>query len=168
MDYSKEQGELYLMQQTSAMLMSVALKLDKKSKKDFKGLSSRQYLVILTILHLPQGQASMGNIAKKLGTSKQNINQLLNAVKKKGYINISGNENDKRAFNIDVTESGMKALFEHSERGIAFLSEIFQDFSADELSVLLRLLSKLHKYDGIDYFNIEDAANKIFVDNYPE
>jgi DNA-binding MarR family transcriptional regulator len=167
-DYSKELQELFLMQQAYATLMSASNKLEKQADKYFKKLTARQYMAILAILHLPQEETTVKNIAKKLGTTKQNANQLLTTIEKKGYIAISSSDIDKRAVNIKVTESGLQAMVESAESGTVFMADIFHGFNEKELETLWQLLMKLHCFDGEEFSGFEDDAGQRIEGDYSD
>lgn len=46
-------------------------------------------MTMVAIAHLPEGKATFNNIARKLGTTKQNVKQIITAMEKKGYIHHS-------------------------------------------------------------------------------
>lgn len=71
MEYSKALRELYLMQQTYATFFSVTNKLQIQGDNYFEKLTSRQYMIMLAIAHLPEDETTLINISRKLGTSKQ-------------------------------------------------------------------------------------------------
>ena len=160
MDFSAEKRELFLMQQAYSTLMSAANKVENRADKNIKGLTSRQYMAILAVLHLPPEETTIRNIAHKLGTTKQNANRLIAAIEKKGYLTVSGSKKDKRAVNIRVADSCLPVLLECAENGTAFLSDIFREFTENELKTLWRLLKKLHRFDGQEYAGFEDDANR--------
>lgn len=83
MDFSKELKDLFLMQQAYATLFSVLNKIQIRGDEYFEELTSRQFMTIVAILHLPEDETTINNIAKKLGTSKQNVNRLINSIEKK-------------------------------------------------------------------------------------
>ena len=68
--------ELFLMQQIYSALFSLGNKIQVQSDQYLEKLTSRQYMVVLTIAHLPEGQTTFNNIARKLGTTKQNVKQI--------------------------------------------------------------------------------------------
>ena len=162
MDFSVEKRELFLMQQAYATLMSAANKVEHQADKCLRGPTARQYMAILAVLHLSPEETTIKNIAHKLGTTKQNANRLIAAIEKKGFLTVSGSKNDKRAVNIRVTNSCFPVLLECAEKGTAFLSDLFREFTENELKTLWRLLKKLHRFDGSEYAGFEDDTNRRF------
>lgn len=107
-------------------------------------------LAVPAILHAPEGNATINNIARELGTTKQSTTQIVNAMGNKGYVSVAPNEKDKRAVNISITPEGMRSFRVCSERTDEFLADVFNEFTADELETLCTLLEKLYCFDGIE------------------
>lgn len=151
--------ELFLMQQTYATLFSLSSKIQVKGDKSLELLTSRQYMAMLAIAHLPEDETTLNNIARKLGTTKQSAKQLITIIEKKGYVNVVASQKDKRAINIKITKTGEQALLVVSEKGIYLLEELFQKFSTEELETLWHLLKKLYHFDGEEQDGFEEVGN---------
>jgi DNA-binding MarR family transcriptional regulator len=139
---------LFLMQQTYATLFSLANKLQVKGDQYLKYLTSRQLMTMIAIGHLPEDEASLNNIARKLGTTKQTVKQLVSLIEKKGYVSTVPSQRDKRAVNIVITETGKQALIEDGMLGIKLFNDLFHEFTLEETEVLWDLLKKLYRFDG--------------------
>ena len=83
MDYNKELHLLHLMQQVYSSLISVSNKLQTTGDKYCVPLTSRQYMTVLAMLHLPEEETTIVNIAYKLGATMQNVTQLIKSLEKK-------------------------------------------------------------------------------------
>ena len=158
MDFSKELKDLFLMQQAYATLFSVLNKIQIRGDEYFEELTSRQFMTIVAILHLPEDETTINNIAKKLGTSKQNVNRLINSIEKKGYVLTEPSKRDRRAVNVKITDSGKKVMEECGEKAIYFMADIFKEFSMEEIETLWNLLKKLYRYDGEKQDGFEETA----------
>ncbi|CQR52378.1 MarR family winged helix-turn-helix transcriptional regulator [Paenibacillus riograndensis] len=149
MDYDKELYLLHLMKQVYSSLISVSNKLQATGDKYSAPLTSRQYMTLLAILHLPEDETTIINIANKLGATKQNIAQLINSLEKKNFISVVSSKKDKRAVNVHVTTLGLETL---ESCGISvtidFMADIFKDFKLEELETLSKFLLKLYQFDG--------------------
>ncbi|OPZ90450.1 MAG: Transcriptional activatory protein BadR [Firmicutes bacterium ADurb.Bin419] len=163
METNKALKEYSLMQQTYATLFSLANKIQIEGDKYFDKLTSRQFMAILAVLHLPEDETTLNNIARKLGTSKQNTNVLMNTIEKKGYISIIPSPHDKRAINVRVTDTGKQVMLECGEKGIEFFTDLFRDFSSKELQTLWCLLKKLYHFDGEDQNGFEEEIDNLEV-----
>lgn len=141
-------NELFLMQQAYATLFSLTNKVQIAGDKSLEGLTSRQYMTMVAMAHLKEDERTINNIARKLGTTKQSVKQLINIIEGKGYIKTVPSTKDKRAVNVRVTEEGIKVMTKCTELGIYLLAELFKDFSSSEIETLWGLLKKLYRFDG--------------------
>lgn len=167
MNYTKSLNELNLMQQNYAMLFSVINKIQIRGDEYFNDLTSRQFMTLVAILHLPQDETTINNIAHKLGTSKQNVNRLITSIESKGYLVIVPSEKDKRAVNVKLTEAGELAMTRSGEKAVYLMANLFNRFSMEELEMLWTLLNKLYSFDGeiLDGFEEHTHAGTFDVDN---
>ncbi|GCF94165.1 MarR family transcriptional regulator [Enterococcus florum] len=156
-----EKQRLFLISQTYATLFSATNKVQTAGDEAIEELTSRQLMAFIAIAHLPEGQATLNRIASKLGASKQSTAQIITNLKRRGYLRTERNTADGRAVNIVITETG-KAVFNRSNaRGWAFLQELFQGFSNEELEVFWKLLRKLYQYDGTQQDGFEANGREV-------
>lgn len=159
MDYSNELKELFLMNQTYATLFTLTNKIQIEGDKYFDILTSRQYMTILSILHLPEEETTLNNIARKMGTSKQNINRIVANLEKNGYVEVVPSPNDKRAINVKVTDLGKQVMIKCSRVAINFMADVFHEFTQNELETLWSLLKKMYRFNGEKQDGFEEDAN---------
>lgn len=154
---NKELNELrYTMDQTYASLIAVSNKLQTAGDSYSVDLTSKQLMTLLAILHIPEGDATIINIAGKLGTTKQNAARIIKSLEKKKYISVVPSEKDKRAVNVVFTEAGIRSLSKNTKDVKKnFMDDIFRDFNKKELETLWQLLKKLYSYDGVSMDGFE-------------
>lgn len=147
MDIAKK---LFFAQRTLVALFSVTNKLQMKGDKYLQDITIRQMLAIPAIIHAPGGKATISNIARQLGNTKQSAKQIIDAMERKKYLSVAPSEQDKRAVNVTVTPEGEQAFKSCSESTDKFIADIFLDFTAEDLETLCSLLEKLYCFDGIE------------------
>ncbi|MEI3614459.1 MarR family winged helix-turn-helix transcriptional regulator [Pseudogracilibacillus sp. SO30301A] len=151
--------ELFLMQQTYATLFSLANKIQVKGDKSLELLTTRQYMAMVAIAHIPEDEATLNNIAKKLGTTKQSVKQIITIMERKGYVSVIPSDKDKRAVNVRITETGNTALQIVAEKGIFFLEALFKKVSTEKLEKVWDILKKLYSFDGEEQDGFEEEGN---------
>lgn len=151
-----QQRSLFFMQQTYATLFSLTNKLQIKGDRYFEGITSRQFMVMMAIIHLPENETTINNIAKKLGTTKQSAKQLILIIETKGYVVTVPSKHDKRAVNVQITSLGKQVMLESADKGMKFYEALFKDFSTDEIELLWTLLKKLYSFDGEEQDGFEE------------
>jgi DNA-binding MarR family transcriptional regulator len=156
-DYNKELRLLHLMQQVYSSLISVSNKLQTTGDKYCVPLTSRQYMTVLAILHLPEEETTIVNIANKLGATKQNVTQLIGSLEKKGLVAIVPSKKDRRAVNVGLTDLGLETMVNcGSNMTVDFMADVFNGFGEKELDTLWNLLIKLYQFDGAHMDGFED------------
>lgn len=156
MDHFKE---LFLMQQAYATLFSLANKLQVKGDKYLGSFTSRQYMAMLAIAHLPEEETTINNIARKLGTTKQSTKQIIDILESKGYVSTVPSPKDKRAVNVKISEAAMPVLMDSAEKGIYLMADLFKDFEGEEIETLWNMLKRLYRFDGEDQDGFEAEGN---------
>lgn len=164
MGYEKELHDLFLMQQAYGTLFSLINKLQITGDAYFSGLTSRQFMTIVAILHLPEHETTINNIARKLGTSKQNANRMVAGIEKLGYVTIVPSSKDRRATNVLLTEAGKQKVIECSQYAVDFMADLFQNFNTQELETLWNLLHRLYEFDGNCQDGFEEDGSNLISD----
>jgi len=155
----KNNQEIFLWQQIYATLFAVSNKLQILGDQALGNLTSRQLMTLIAIIHLPKDSASLNQIAKKLGTTKQNTKQLVSVLEKKGYVKLVPSIRDKRAYNVTITTSGEEATLEGQKLGTDFFQNVFAAFSIEKLEVFWNMLKTLYRFDGEEQFGFEEIAD---------
>jgi DNA-binding MarR family transcriptional regulator len=140
--------EIFLMEQIYATLFSLANKLQTTGDRYLGELTSRQLMAMIAIAHLPAHDSTLNNIARRLGTTKQSVKQVVSSIEKKGYVTTVPHQTDKRAVNVKITASGTRAILDGGQRGMKLFKMLFKEFSLGEMETLWTLLMKLFRFDG--------------------
>ncbi len=141
----------FLMEQSFSTLFALANKAQMNADHCLSLLTSRQLMAMIAIVHLPGRQATLKNVASKLGNSMPSTSHIISGLARKGYITTVANPNDGRSINYVITDTGKNAMMTDGQEGYAFFDRFFHDFSDVELANLWTLLRKLYRYDGIDH-----------------
>jgi DNA-binding MarR family transcriptional regulator len=150
--------ELFFMQQALSTLFSVTNKLQAAGDQFLKKLTVRQIMVMIAIIHLPEDGATLNRIARKLGTTKQSVKQLVAAMEKKGSLATAPSEKDRRAVNVSITPAGKETIEANCELSLDYFGDVFHEFSAEELKTFWNLLKKLYRFDGKEQDGFEEAV----------
>lgn len=146
-----EETKQVLMKKCYETLYTTANKLQVMSDKQLEALTIRQYMTLIAIDRLPENKATLNALALQMGTTKQNVKQLVKGLEAKSLVQIVQSDSDKRAVNLQLTDLGATAMQAGTEKGVELLNQLFAHFSHDELEQLDLLLNKLYAYDGIDF-----------------
>ena len=105
-----------------------------------KGLTSAQFSV-LEILY-SKGRLKICQLIEKVLSSSGNMTVVIRNMEKKGWIEKKTDENDKRAFFIELTEKGKRIIEELLPRHIKSVERIFNILTEEDKRNLIEILRK--------------------------
>ncbi len=119
-----------------------------ESSLEATGLSYAQFRILMSLLFNEwQGNEAGLNpseISEQQGTSRNTISALIRSLEDDGLIERRLDQDDRRRFNILLTETGRRKLRDHAQEHMKTVDDIFSALSADEMETLSNLLRKLN------------------------
>lgn len=113
------------------------------------GLSYAQYRLLMILrFHEWNGKCDGLNpseISANQGTSRNTISALIRSLEEEGLIERRLDPNDRRRFNIQLTETGRRKILDQANRHITLINELFSSLSAGEMETLSAHLQTLSR-----------------------
>ncbi len=99
---------------------------------------------------------SMSVVAKTLSVTTGTLTISMNGLVKKGYVNRTRSEADRRVVLVSLTDKGCKAFLEHQRFHQQMIDAVVQGLSEDNQVILERALSNLIQF----FRDISDSGSK--------
>lgn len=115
-----------------------------------KGITFKQWFLLLMMSKMDRGQKSVNEIAEFAGSSRQNVKKMLTGLKDKGFVTVEKSKSDGRALSVELTEKAYRLFFETESVVASETRALFSDFSEQELDLFIMLLKKL--LDGVENY----------------
>nr|MBP8309678.1 MarR family transcriptional regulator [Burkholderiaceae bacterium] len=119
-----------------------------------EGLTTQQWAV-LGALSRPkaEGGMSVGDLARYLLVSRQNLSGLIGRMERDGHLAIKADGRDRRSRLVTMTDSGRQVWLEQALPKIhAYYEQVLQDFSINDvthtLHYLLKMLENMQRLDS--------------------
>lgn len=116
---------------------------------DSSGLSYAQYRVLTNLRFCEWSGMCEGlnpsEISANQGTSRNTISALIRSLEEEGLVERSLDNQDRRRFNIHLTEAGRRKVTDLAEHHTRLISELFSALSPTEIETLSILLQKLSR-----------------------
>lgn len=113
------------------------------------GLSHAQFRVLMMLLFWEHTGTSNGlnpsEISEYQGTSRNTISALIRSLEEARLVERHLDEQDRRKFNIHLTEAGRELVMNHGTIYIRAADEIFGILSTEEMERLSLILQKLNR-----------------------
>ena len=139
---------------TSLFLLGVLSAFDNRyqAKADsfFVDISWKQFFAIICIDLCPNSP-TVKELAEVIGSSHQNVKQILIKLEKKGYIQTLSDETDKRKQRIVLTEKTRTFCESHDEESEKIVHGIFAGIDPQEIAITIKTIMQMEK-------NLEDLV----------
>ena len=124
-------------------LFLIANRLQMIGDRDNQDITMKQWFLIVMISQFGETSPRLNEVAEFMGSSRQNVKQLALKLEQRGFLHIEKDKHDSRAIRLKVTDV-CKAFFkEREEKEIAFLKELYKDFSEKEIECLYKGMYQL-------------------------
>jgi DNA-binding MarR family transcriptional regulator len=92
------------------------------------------------------GAKTMSEITAELEITMGTLTTAIDKLIKKGYVERSRSNSDRRIVNVNLTKKGKLAYRIHEKFHFDMVESVMMDFTAEEEEILLAALSKLNKH----------------------
>lgn len=109
-----------------------------------KEISWKQFFAIICI-NMCKEPPTLKELSDILGSSHQNVKQILLKLEKKGFIEFKVDEADKRKQRIIITDKCKKFCEKNDEMSIAVMNKMFDGISEKDLKVTINTITEIEK-----------------------
>ena len=107
-----------------------------------KEISWKQFFAIICI-DLCKSSPTVGELAEIMGSSHQNVKQILLKLEKKGFVNISVDEKDKRKQRIELTPYCNDFCAKNNEISENIMKKMFEGISEKQLQTTIQTIIQI-------------------------
>ncbi|MBQ9765262.1 MAG: MarR family transcriptional regulator [Lachnospiraceae bacterium] len=110
--------------------------------RTIKEISWKQFFAIICI-NLCKEKPTLKELAEIMGSSHQNVKQILLKLEKKGFVNIVSDENDKRKQRIELTEYCIEFCNKNDEMSVRIMAAMFAGISEEQLRTTIQTIIQM-------------------------
>lgn len=107
-----------------------------------KEISWKQFFAIICI-NVCKDKPTVKELAEVMGSSHQNVKQILIKLEKKGFVQISVDENDKRKQRIELTDYCKEFCKKNDEVSENIINKMFDGISNEQLQVTIQTIMQI-------------------------
>ncbi len=101
-------------------------------------ITLKQWLLLIMILNIGKEHPSVTEIARFMGSTRQNTRKMLDVLSAKGYVALRTNPQDKRNLVVSLTPQTFAFFSRFETKGDDFLEQLFYGIDADLLEGTMR------------------------------
>lgn len=108
----------------------------------FKEISWKQCFLLICIRFFKQ-PPTLKELSALMGSSHQNVKQMLLKLEKAGFVRLMPDESDKRKYRIILTEKTKEFNERNDEPSKKFVNQLFTDVDEQKLSITIETIMQL-------------------------
>ena len=121
---------------------------------EMEEISWKQFFAVICI-NLCKERPTVKELAEIMGSSHQNVKQILLKLEKKGFVNITVDEKDKRKQRIELTDYCRGFCARNDEMTAKVMGKMFEGVSDEQLQVTIQTIIQIE--DNLK--NLVDSKN---------
>ena len=107
-----------------------------------KEISWKQFFAVICI-NLCKEKPTVKELAEIMGSSHQNVKQILLKLEKKGFVHIAADKNDKRKQRIELTDYCREFCAKNDEMTTVAIGKMFEGVSPEQLQVTIQTILQI-------------------------
>lgn len=107
-----------------------------------KEISWKQFFAIICI-DMCKENPTIKELAEIMGSSHQNVKQILLKLEKKGFVSITVDENDKRKQRIELTDYCREFCAKNDEMTMRIMKKMFEGVSEEQLQITIKTIVQM-------------------------
>lgn len=121
------------------MMFVLGNKLQAIGDSFYDEITSKQWFVLI-MLNVLDGTPTLNELSEGMGSSHQNVKQLVLKLQDKGFVELFTDEIDRRKTRIRMTEACQELAQKYSEREQLFMKLLFQGIDKEKIKVTVETL----------------------------
>ena len=124
------------------LLNGVTNRLEAEGNLFFEEISWKQCFAMICIQMFEQ-PPTLKELAQVMGSSHQNVKQLLLKLQDASYVNLLEDEKDKRKQRVVITEQGKKFCKKYDKPSDEFIQCLYQDVEASDVLITIKTITTM-------------------------
>lgn len=110
----------------------------------YKEITCKQFFLLIC-LSLFENAPTVNELAEVMGSSHQNVKQIINKLEQKGFLKLISDKKDKRKIRIERTSKMDELKHKYMKQELHFKEQLYQGVSSQDIALTLQTLQKLEK-----------------------
>ena len=137
-DFSEVPSEYFLL----GLLSAFENRFQAITDNIMKEISWKQFFAIICI-NLCKEPPTINDLSEILGSSHQNVKQILIKLEKKGFVQFQEDKLDKRKQRISITKECLKFCEKNNETSSQIMQKMFEGISQNDIKTTINTLTKM-------------------------
>lgn len=128
-----------------ALIFMLSNQLQTIGDSFFEEVSTKQWFVLLVLGIMNDYSPTLNELSEAVGSSHQNVKQLVLKLEQKGYVEVSKDEADARRLRIKLTPKSIEFQKDYNDKSQNFLDRLFSNFREEDLAVTKNVMFSMRE-----------------------
>ena len=103
-------------------------------------LTCKQFFALICLSLFQENDPTINELSEVMGSSHQNVKQMINKLENKEYVRVYKDEQDKRKQRICITEKLKKLELKYNEKEKEFMNQLYKGISIHDIETTIRVI----------------------------
>lgn len=127
------------------MLFIISNKLQAMGDTFYEEITMKQWMVFAMIQIFGEENPTLNEIAEVVGSSHQNVKQIVLKLNQRGYVEMYSDPVDKRKTRVLITEKGEELKEKYDDKQQTFMKNLYQNVDLEELKIAVKVIMTMEQ-----------------------
>lgn len=127
------------------MFFAFSNSLQTAGDRFYEEITCKQFFLLICISLFEEVPPTINELAEVMGTTHQNVKQIVNKLEQSGFLKVNKDEQDKRKLRVSRTNKMDLLKEKYEEHENLFFRRFFAGISETEIEVVYQTISKLDR-----------------------
>ncbi len=109
----------------------------------YEEITCKQFFLLICMYLFVDNPPTISELAELMGSSHQNVKQLVNKLQERGFVRTYLDETDKRKLRVVATEKKYELGEKYKEKEIDFMNRFYAGVTEEEIEATFKTISKI-------------------------
>ena len=109
----------------------------------YEEITCKQFFLLICLSLFTEEPPTINDLSRVMGSSHQNVKQIVNKLEKSGFVMTLCDQEDKRKIRVMPTEKLAELGEKYEQQENEFMKQFYEGISEEELQLTFRVMSKL-------------------------
>lgn len=111
----------------------------------YEEITCKQFFALICLSLFQENNPTINELSEVMGSSHQNVKQIILKLEKKGYVRIVKDEKDKRKQRICITEGLKKLELKYNEKEKEFMNRLYKGISINDIQTTIQVIKTMEE-----------------------
>lgn len=125
------------------LFFSFANRLQAVGDTFYDEITCKQFFALICLSLFQDNDPTINELSEVMGSSHQNVKQIINKLENKGFVKVYKDELDKRKQRVCITEKLKNLELKYNEKEKEFMNQLYEGISIRDVETTIRVIKTM-------------------------